>query len=94
VEHPLGTVCRKLSQFALHIHGLDEPARARYELFGVFFDGLYFHKTEHGPGRELERIPSHATRVVAMRADDDLAFKGARLALLPRRLVTFAGAHV
>ena len=26
-EHPLGTVCRKLSQFALHIHGLDEPAR-------------------------------------------------------------------
>jgi hypothetical protein len=94
VEHSLGTVCRKLSQFALHIHGLDEPARTRYELFGVFLDGLYFHKAEHGAGRELERIPSRATRVVTVGADDDFAIEGARLALLPRGLVTFAGAHV
>jgi hypothetical protein len=94
VEHPLGTVCRKLSQFALHIHGLDEPARTRCELIGVFLDGLYFHKAEHGAGRELERIPSRATRVVTVGADDDFAIEGARLALLPRGLVTFAGAHV
>ena len=60
----------------------------------MFFDGLYFHKTEHGPGRESECIPGRATRVVAMRANGDLASKGARLALLPRGLVTFAGAHV
>ena len=60
----------------------------------MFFDALYFHKTEHGPGRESECIPGRATRVVAMGADDDFAIEGARLALLPRGLVTFAGAHV
>jgi hypothetical protein len=60
----------------------------------MFFDGLYFHKAEHGAGREFERILGRATRVVAMRANGDLAFKGARLALLPRGLEAFAGVHV